>query len=88
MNGIENKKREKLNIRSISSVLGLIFTILLFLVWTRGSIARVSNLEVIVNQAYNIILIGVGAIFVFAYGGLDFSFGALIAACTLAKRVM
>lgn len=83
MNGIENKKREKLNVRSISSVLGLIFTILLFLVWTRGSIARVSNLEVIVNQAYNIILIGVGAIFVFAYGGLDFSFGALIAACTL-----
>lgn len=72
MNGIENKKREKLNIRSISSVLGLIFTILLFLVWTRGSIARVSNLEVIVNQAYNIILIGVGAILYLLMAALIF----------------
>ena len=42
-----------------------------------------TNLYAIINQAYNIMLIGTGAIFVYSYGGLDFSLGALLGVCSL-----
>ena len=80
---LEKKAPHKLNVSTFAPLFGLLFVLLLFILWTGGSIIRPSNLEVILNQAYNTILVGFGAIFVFAYGGLDFSFGALLGACAM-----
>lgn len=54
-----------------------------FAILTKGSILKLSNIEVIINQAVFTILAGTGAVFVYAYGGIDLSIGALQGICSL-----
>lgn len=76
------KKKANLNMSSVTPFLGIIFTFILFAILTGGASLSLSNLEVIVNQAFVFALMGVGGMFVFAHGGLDFSIGSCMGMCS------
>lgn len=76
------KKKVNLDMSSITPFLGIIFTFILFAILTGGTSLSASNLEVIVNQAFVFALMGVGGMFVFAHGGLDFSIGSCMGMCS------
>ena len=77
---IQKKLNNKAKLKSIASNIlpfaGLFFVFFLFLVVTDGRIINPSNIENLINQAFALIIISVGAAFVYAHGGLDFSLGA------------
>ena len=75
--------RKRFNVRTVAPLFGVIFVTLLFAILTKGSILKLSNIEVIINQAVFTILAGTGAVFVYAYGGIDLSIGALQGICSL-----
>jgi ribose transport system permease protein len=56
---------------------GLIFIFIFFLIVTGGKIVSPSNLENLINQSFTIAVVSVGAAFVYAHGGIDFSIGAV-----------
>ena len=76
--------QEKLNIRAkrrrISSAiipfLGLVFITVFLIIMTDGLLIKGSNLTLLVNQCFTFSIVGVGAAFVYAHGGMDFSIGA------------
>ena len=69
--------------QTATPLLGVVFVFALFTILTNGKILSASNLEVIINQAFSVCLIGDGAIFVFAHGGFDFSVGSCLGVCSL-----
>lgn len=71
-----------LSLSSITPVLGIILVFVVFSLLTKGKILHSSNLEVIVNQAFSFCIIGVGGLFVYAHGGLDFSIGSCMGMCS------
>ncbi|MCI9133101.1 MAG: ABC transporter permease [Lachnospiraceae bacterium] len=84
MNGKEQSgKWNQIDISSITPILGLIFVFILFAILTKGSNFRTSNLEVIVSQAFIYCVIGVGAMFVYSYGGFDFNIGSTMGICSI-----
>lgn len=76
------KSRTKLELSSVTPFLGIVFTFVLFAVLTGGTSLGKGNLEAIVNQAFAFALMGVGGMFVFAHGGLDFSIGSCMGMCS------
>lgn len=69
--------------------LGLAFVIVFFTVVTGGRLLSASNLPNVVNSCFTIMLASVGAIFVYAHGGIDLSIGALQGLCiTLSALVI
>lgn len=80
---MEKANKKKVNLRNMIPMLGLVFVFLLFLALTRGSLVRFSNVEVITNQAFGIMLVGAGAVFIYAHGGIDLSLGSLQGICIL-----
>lgn len=79
----EKRKQEKLiqqmkwkhKMSSIIPFLGLVFSIIFFAVVTNGRTVNSSNLINLVNQSYTLIIVCVGAAFVYGYGGMDMSVG-------------
>lgn len=88
MRTLTENRKGKQSLSLLIPYVGLIAVFLLFLIWSKGAILTITNLAAIINQAYNIMLIGTGAIFVYAYGGLDFSLGALMGVCTMILTVL
>ena len=43
--------RKRFNVRTVAPLFGVIFVTLLFAILTKGSILKLSNIEVIINQA-------------------------------------
>ena len=52
--------KKGLHLRSMVPLVGLLFVLVLFVALTRGSILHFSNLEVITNQAFGVMLVGAG----------------------------
>jgi ribose transport system permease protein len=75
-------------IKSLIPLAGLVFVLLLFIILTQGRLLNTSNLVVITNQAFFTMLAGVGAVFVYAYGGIDLSIGSLQGVCSLVVVLM
>lgn len=82
MNAVKIGKKQ-ISLSAILPYASVLLLIVVFGIWSKGSITEKNNLLAIINQAYNIMLIGTGAIFVYSYGGLDFSLGALLGVCSL-----
>lgn len=79
-----NQAQRRDTIRNVLPFFGLFFTILLLTIATRGLLLSGQNLVNIINQCFTTALVAVGAAFVYAYGGMDFSLGP---ACGLAQIV-
>lgn len=73
---LDQQAKRKEKIAKVLPFAGLIFIFLFFLGITDGKIISPSNIENLINQAFAITIIAVGAAFVYAHGGMDFSLGA------------
>lgn len=72
----------KLNKQKLSSLLpfaALVVVFLLFTVLTGGQLATARSLGRMMTQAYTVMLIGLGATFIYMHGGIDFSLGSVLA---------
>jgi ribose transport system permease protein len=76
--------QEKLNRQAIRNerlirmlpFVGLVFITVLLAIVTNGKLVKPSNLLVLLNNTFTVSLVALGAAFVFAHGGMDFSIGA------------
>ncbi len=73
---IADAKRKKV-LSMIIPYAGLAFLIVFFIMVTAGNFISLSNLENLINQSYTLIIVAVGAAFVYAWGGMDMSIGAI-----------
>lgn len=69
------KRRNRMS--AVIPFLGLIFIFIFFAIVTDGKTISRSNITNLVNQSYTLIIVSVGATFVYAYGGMDMSCGAV-----------
>jgi ribose transport system permease protein len=80
----EMKAKRKKILSSMLPFVGLIFITVLLTIGTNGALLKESNLMSLVNQCFTICIVSVGAAFVYAHGGMDFSIGA---SCGLAQFI-
>ncbi len=75
----ESGKKEKLSaIKSaVIPFLGLILMTVVFEIASQQKLLLPANLVTILNQTFSIMIIALGATFVFAHGGLDVSYGSV-----------
>lgn len=66
----------------------LIAVFLLFTVLTGGQLATVRSLSRMMTQAYTVMLIGLGATFIYMHGGIDFSLGSVLALSEMCAALM
>lgn len=71
---LKMKKRERLI--NILPVLGFVLITVIMIIATKGKIISKTSLSNLVVQVFTITLVGVGAVFVYAHGGMDFSIGS------------
>jgi ribose transport system permease protein len=81
---LDKKAKRTRIIGNVLPFTGLAFITIFFLVVTKGVLINPSNLENLLNQCFTLTIISVGASFVYAHGGFDFSLGA---SCGLAQLV-
>jgi ribose transport system permease protein len=73
---LDQKAKIKSMVNTVLPFAGLIFIFFFFVVITHGKIINPSNIENLINQCVSLTIICVGAAFVYAHGGMDFSLGA------------
>ncbi len=70
-----HRMKRKNRISAIVPFLGLVFIVIFFAIVTDGRTVNSNNLINLVNQSYTLIIVCVGAAFVYGYGGMDMSVG-------------
>lgn len=70
-------------ISNIVPFLGLVFITVFFIVVTKGLLIDTKNLVNLVNQCFNLLIIAVGASFIFAHGGMDMAIGSIVGVSSL-----
>lgn len=73
---LDKKARRKEIISAVLPFTGLVFITVALTILTDGILIRGSNLINLLNQSFTVMVVGVGAAFVYAHGGIDFSVGA------------
>lgn len=81
---LDRRARKRDLVRSLLPFSGLLFICLFFIATTQGRILAVTNLANLATQSFTVSLVAVGAAFVYAHGGMDFSIGG---SCGLAQLV-
>lgn len=81
---LQKKARRKDLLMMVLPFAGLAFTILVLTIATGGLLLSGKNLVNIMNQCFTTALVAIGAAFVYARGGMDFSLGA---SCGVAQMV-
>lgn len=81
---LNRKEKRRLLLQNILPFTGLVFIFIFLMVLTRGALIKSGNLLNLINQCFTVIIVGVGAVFVYAHGGMDFSLGS---SCGLAQYV-
>lgn len=66
---------------------GLIFVTVFFTIVSKGDLLSERNLRTIMNQVIPIMIISVGALFIYAHGGMDISQGGVIGVCGLVSTL-
>jgi len=73
---LDRKAAQKRLVSIFVPYLGLAFIFVFFIIATGGRFLSPVNLENIVNQSFTLVVVAIGAIFVYAHGGKDMSIGA------------
>lgn len=82
-------EKKKVDKKALLSLAGFVIVFVAFAILTRGRSLVKTNLITVFNQAFFIMLAGIGATFVYAHGGIDLSIGALQGICVfVAVRLM
>lgn len=81
--GLNKKAKQKKRIAQILPYAGLVLLIILFMFTTNNRFLEPVNLTNLVDQGYTLIIIAVGAAFIFSAGLLDLSIGSVMAVAQL-----
>lgn len=81
---LDRKARRKKAFSTVLPFLGLLLTIIVMAIATKGVLLSAENMVNIINQCFHTAIVGVGAAFVYAHGGMDFSVGS---SCGVAQLV-
>ena len=68
----------RIPLQKLIPVIGLVLIVVVFEIVSRGRLLALRNLKNILIQSYPVIIISVGAVFVFAHGGMDLSYGGVL----------
>ena len=68
----------KSGIKDIAPVIGMVLVVVFFEILTHGKLLTTKNLVVLTNQIFYVLLISLGAIFVYAHGNMDISIGGMM----------
>lgn len=79
------KAQRKSMMMNVFPFAGLVFTILVLEIVTKGLLLSANNLTNIINQCFTTAIVGIGASFVYARGGMDFSIGP---SCGVAQLIL
>lgn len=74
---LDRKSHRKAIIEMVLPFVGLAFIFVFFIVVTSGKFLNPGNIENLVNQSFVLVLVSIGAAFVYAHGGMDFSMGTV-----------
>jgi ribose transport system permease protein len=74
---LDRNARWKAALQGIMPFTGLVSIFMFFIIITGGKILNIGNLENLVNQSFVLVLVAIGACFVYAHGGMDFSMGSV-----------
>lgn len=55
---------------------GLLVSIVVFYIWSGGVLLQKQNLSNIINQAFTLLVVSIGATFLYAHGGMNMAYGA------------
>ena len=73
---LDKKAARKNLIETITPYFGLAFIFIFFSIVTKGKFLSPVNVENLINQSFGLVIIAIGAVFVYAHGGKDMSIGA------------
>jgi ribose transport system permease protein len=73
-----NPVQRRIFLQKLIPVIGLLLIVVVFEIVSRGRLLALRNLKNILIQSYPVIIIAVGAVFVFAHGGMDLSYGGVL----------
>lgn len=87
---MENKKTawSKTALTSVLPFAGMVLVFLLFVVLTGGKLVTAANIRRMMTQVYTVMLIGLGASFIYMHGGIDFSPGSVLALSELCAALL
>jgi ribose transport system permease protein len=75
--------KRKEQISSVTPFLGLALIVIFFTIVTKGVLISTNNLNNLVAQCFNLVIIAVGASFIFAHGGMDMAIGSIVGVSSL-----
>lgn len=79
---------KKIDVKSLLTkaipYLGLIFVFVLFMIITGGELVSKGSLDTLLSQSGILMVVSVGAVFVYALGGMDLSIGAAVGVSAIA----
>ena len=78
MQNSKEAQKRKIDIVTIIPFAGLVFVIVLFAALTGGKSLEWRNLNLVLNQAYSVVLLSLGATFIYACGCMDMAYGAVL----------
>jgi len=81
-------KTKGLKLTVLLPFVGLIAVTLFFIAITKGSFLSGSNLKILLNQSYTVMLVAAGATLIYAHGGIDFSIGSVLALSELCAALI
>lgn len=81
---LDEQAARKNTISILLPYVGIVFVFFFFLIVTKGQLISSINLVNLINQCFTLTIVAVGASFVYAHGGMDFSIGAT---CGVAQMV-
>lgn len=81
---LEKRAAVKQKISKVVPYAGLAFVLIFFTLVTSGRFVSQANLVNMINQCFSLVIVAVGASFVYAHGGMDFSIGV---SCGVAQMV-
>lgn len=81
---LNRKARKKSLLTAVIPFTGLVFIFVFFSLVTQGKMLGSGNLTNLISHCFSVCIVAVGAAFVYAHGGLDFSIGA---SCGVAQLV-
>ncbi|MBQ3728175.1 MAG: ABC transporter permease [Spirochaetales bacterium] len=71
------KMKRKQKLIDLMPIFGFVIITVIMIIATKGKILSKASLSNLVVQVFTITLVGVGAVFVYAHGGMDFSIGSI-----------
>lgn len=85
---LNHKANRKERITTVLPYLGIAFLIIFFIIATNGRFIEIKNIKLLLNQSFSMVIVAVGAAFIYATGGLDMAVGSVMALSALVTTML